>query len=132
MDPSANQVSPRDDARTAVSVARPSRTVTAMAMLGIASGVMGTAGAAAMVFTSAANPPIGYLIGAPMGLVAAIGLLKRKNWARVGYIGAFGLGIATMLVTMVTNDRLGYIMPLAWCGISGLLIAKLCSRKVKA
>ncbi|GAB3032200.1 MULTISPECIES: DUF2127 domain-containing protein [Oleiagrimonas] len=41
------------------------------------------------------------LILAVMNLIASIGLLKRRNWARLLFIGLLGVGIAWQLAGMV-------------------------------
>ncbi len=38
-----------------------------------------------------------------ISLISAIGLLKRKNWARIIYTGLFGLGIIYMVATIITQ-----------------------------
>lgn len=106
-----------------------SRIVTALAWLGIVSGVLGCIGAVYMVFTPRhALRPLG-LLGSAALLVAAIGLRNRKNWARLAYIAAAVGGIANFAIRLI---QYGWgSTGLAVVVLNGLIIAKLCSRSVR-
>jgi len=119
--------------RFALSVPESSRsgrslTVSALAWLGIVSGVLGCIGAVYMVFTPRhALRPLG-LLGSVALLVAAIGLRNRKNWARLAYIAAAVGGIANFAIRRIMYGWGGVPLDVV---LYGLIIAKLCSRSVR-
>lgn len=100
-----------------------------------------------------------FLVISATTFIAAIALLKRKNWARILFIGLMALGIAWNVAGLVLQFTLfssfpdfagaqapppefqsvmqimriaSVVMVLAFCSLFGFIIAKLCSKKIRA
>jgi hypothetical protein len=99
---------------------------------------------------------LSFLVLSAVALVSAIGLLKRKNWARLVFIGLFGLGILWNIAGVVLQQVMMASMPTpagappafqnaatfmlvfavlfaaAFSALFGWLMFKLLSRRVRA
>ncbi len=109
--------------------------VTILAWLGVAVGILGCLGAVLVLFADKHGlPPLRFLLAAPLLLAAAIGLHQRRDWARWFYIVILALGIANFAVRFVLHGGRGLGLIIVSMGVflNGLLIARLCSRPVRA
>ena len=109
--------------------------VTALAWIGVAVGILGCLGAALVLFAHKQGlPPLRFLFASPLVLGAAIGLHQRRDWARWFYIVILALGIANFAVRFVLHGGRGLGLIIVSMGVllNGLLIARLCSRPVRA
>jgi hypothetical protein len=99
---------------------------------------------------------LSFLVLSAVALVSAIGLLKRKNWSRLVFIGLFGLGILWNIAGVVLQQVMmssmstpagappefenaatfmlifGVLFAAAFSALFGWLMFKLLSRRVRA
>lgn len=117
--------------------------VTVIAWLGIISGILATLGGLMMLAVTPGMRPVVTLAGGVMALAAAIGLRRRRNWARLGFIAVLALSVVNGLINAfrvsgvpdinaaeVRNYYLAWV--LGFGVINGLIIAKLCTARVRA
>jgi hypothetical protein len=109
--------------------------VTVVAWLGIFSGIGTLASGAIMVAAMPGVRGFGWLAGGVLGLITSVGLRRRREWARRSYIGVQIFNCANFLYR-IAGIPAGYrggmlITPLAFTAITGLIIAYLCSPKVR-
>lgn len=87
----------------------------------------------AMVSARLELASISTLGGGVMALVAAIGLKRRRNWARLSYIGVQVIGIVRILTLALAQSQARsavFTGVLVYALINGLIIAYLCSPSV--
>lgn len=131
--------------------------VSVIAWLGIGSGCMATLGGVMMVLANGNLTAFGLLAGGIMGLIASVGLLRRRNWARLSFIGVQAYAILNgfanvvsqpaVVATRLSSSGLSaddasaalasarsamLVAAVVFTLINGLVIAKLCSRRVRA
>ena len=112
---------------------RRSGLVSLLAWLGILSGLGATVMGVAMVSARLELASISTLGGGVMALVAAIGLKRRRNWARLSYIGVQVIGIVRILTLALAQSQARtavFTGVLVYALINGLIIAYLCSPSV--
>lgn len=63
------------------------------------------------MFSNAHLVFLSFLVFSAVALVSAIGLLKRKNWTRLVFIGLFGLGILWNIAGVVLQQAMMSSMP---------------------
>lgn len=124
-----------------------SKSVTVIGALGVCSGLLTLTGAG-MLFGTGGIFRIGYLLGGVAAIVASIGLIRRKEWARRSFIGVQALAIAGALyrhfilipriMRQVDPDAAGqgfsFWLPtytVVFILINVLIIVKLSSRRVR-
>lgn len=131
--------------------------VTVIAWFGIVSGCMATLGGVVLMAAGPAGIRSGGILASGvMGLAAALGLRRRRHWARLSFIGVQALTIAQSLITVVSSQsrmmeqliasglpaeearslaatarNTSLVFALVFAVINGLIIAKLCSPEVR-
>lgn len=89
----------------------------------------------ALLFIAPEVRSVAIVAGGIAGFLASRGLLKRRNWARLSYIGVMGLAIAKgvikVIVIPVEFRGMALMGAAAVALINGLIIAKLCSGEVR-
>jgi hypothetical protein len=133
-----------------------SRFVSIIAWLGIVSGCFATLSGVLIVRESPHLSSFGILAGGIMAVVAGLGLRRRRNWARLSFIAVQALAIVQSFARLVsqpaiierqlsssgvsaadakaaaaTLPTMFLVMTLAFSLINALIIAKLCSRRVR-
>ncbi len=132
---------------------RRSRVVTIIAWIGIVSGVLGTIASGMVALSAPDLATILWLASAVAGLVTSIGLLVRREWARRGLIAVLGytvaMGFLQVIIVPLPAQLAGQVpddvlqearagvraamlaSALVFGAINGLIIAKLCTRRVR-
>jgi uncharacterized membrane protein HdeD (DUF308 family) len=109
--------------------------VTVIAWLGILSGIGTVSSGALMLAAVPGLRGFGWLTGGVLALITALGLRRRREWARRSYIGVQLFNCANFFVHMrgtPTAVRGGLlVMAIGYTAINGIIIAYLCSRKVR-
>jgi hypothetical protein len=138
-------------------VPRPrSKFVTVIAVFGMISGCLALFGGGAVAMMQPSLQTVGMAAGGVMAVAAAWGLLKRKNWARLSFIGvqalaiaqafyriaviprdlsarmtAMGLTAEDVRASVATARSAALVFAVIFTIINGLIIAKLCSPRVR-
>jgi len=72
------------------------------------------------------------LTGSAVMLITSIGLLRRQEWARTAFVWLLGFAIVSGLAGIIPEFRLaGVASFVAMAGISGAIIWKLCTARVR-
>ena len=131
--------------------------VTVIAAFGILGGCFATFGGLMMLAMQPSLTAVSVLVGGVFGLVAAFALRRRRNWARLSFIGVQAYAILGSIVNVIrqpaqiaarlTSTGMSaedaraaasasrtpmMVVALIFGVINILIIAKLCSRDVRA
>lgn len=133
---------------------RRSRFVTVIAWVGIVSGVLGSVAGCVFVLAAPSASSVLILASSVASLATSLGLRERREWARKGLIavlayttamsliGALGARLPDTLTGQLPPEELEglnatmratmLVSALVMGAINGLIIAKLCTRRVRA
>ena len=106
--------------------------VTSIALFGIVSSLW--LGYSIFNIAGSRRPSLLLALEALLALVAAVGLLARRNWARLSYIGLMTITVLNIAVQYrhLIGSPSALLSGALVGGFAALIIAHLCSRAVRA